>query len=163
MVHADAATLPAAALASPAAFYAHVGEQVAALCEGQRAWVCNLANASSVLYAALNEWKRSRGKRINWAGECAARRQEGEQRGARRVASGERQARGIAEREEAGWQRGGSVAARRGEGGIRRQVRLAMRRPSPSNVKPGTPSRATAASLAVVLLLRPASLWGAAH
>lgn len=75
MVHADSALLPDS-LATKADFYAHVSEQLASLLSGQRAWVTNLSNASSLLHHALNSWRDlgrdagdpTKGKTINWTG-----------------------------------------------------------------------------------------------
>lgn len=68
MVHADAALLPAE-VKTKADFYAHLSVQLGSLLAGQRSWVSNLSNASSILYHSLNSfppWSTS--KRINWAG-----------------------------------------------------------------------------------------------
>ncbi|KAK0562111.1 hypothetical protein OC844_002859 [Tilletia horrida] len=75
MVHADAATLPES-VKSKAQFYDHLAESLEALLGGQRNWVSNLSNASSVLYASLNRFpawagaedKSAPPKPINWAG-----------------------------------------------------------------------------------------------
>ncbi|MCJ1386184.1 hypothetical protein MMC17_009310 [Xylographa soralifera] len=65
MVHADAAKFQPDVTKRDA--YAHVMGQAAALLEGQRNWVCNLANTASLLwhgYKALPEPSSS----VNWAG-----------------------------------------------------------------------------------------------
>ncbi|KAF2397678.1 GAF domain-like protein [Trichodelitschia bisporula] len=65
MVHAEASTF--AAGQSKAEVYAQVLEQAAALFEGQRNWVCNLANTSSLLYHALLSLP-SPSNAVNWCG-----------------------------------------------------------------------------------------------
>lgn len=75
MVHADAALLPAN-LQDKRSFYAHLREQLASLLSGQRAWVTNLSNASSILHNSLNTWRSSgrdgqdatASKSLNWTG-----------------------------------------------------------------------------------------------
>lgn len=42
--------------------------QIAGLLDGQRNWVTNLANASSVLYNSMNRFSAWKDKRVNWAG-----------------------------------------------------------------------------------------------
>lgn len=79
MVHADAAHLPAD-IKEKADLYAHLSEQLGSLLEGQRSWVSNLSNASSVIYHSLNSfppWSTS--KRINWAGMCIMDRADNEE------------------------------------------------------------------------------------
>ncbi|KAL9933076.1 hypothetical protein V8E36_007794 [Tilletia maclaganii] len=75
MVHADAASIPDT-VTNKAQFYDHLAASLASLLEGQRNWVSNLSNASSVLYASLNrypawagsaDWTQPR-KPVNWAG-----------------------------------------------------------------------------------------------
>lgn len=58
---------------SKAEFYEHLYSSLASLLEGQRNWVTNLSNASSLLYASLNRYQQrvaggSEAKVINWAG-----------------------------------------------------------------------------------------------
>ncbi|UZJ53942.1 hypothetical protein CBS101457_003262 [Exobasidium rhododendri] len=68
MVHADAALLPSE-IKSKADLYDHLASQLGGLLDGQRSWVSNLSNASSLIYHTLNSfppWSTS--KRINWAG-----------------------------------------------------------------------------------------------
>ncbi|WFD31106.1 L-methionine (R)-S-oxide reductase [Malassezia sp. CBS 17886] len=67
MVHADAAGIPGDVV-TKADFYAHVESQIAALLDGQRNWVTNLANVSSVLYNSMNRFSEWNDKRVNWAG-----------------------------------------------------------------------------------------------
>lgn len=69
---ADSALLPAD-LKTTADFYAHLTAQLQALVDGQRSWVPNLSNASSLIYHSINAWKKRQGKTINWAGELALR------------------------------------------------------------------------------------------
>ncbi|KZV66690.1 GAF domain-like protein [Peniophora sp. CONT] len=52
MPHADAASLPAE-IESKAEFWYHVHEQLAILLDGQRDWITNLANTSSLMYSSL--------------------------------------------------------------------------------------------------------------
>ena len=49
-------------------FYEHVELQLAGLLDGQRNWVTNLANVSSVLYNSMNRYEAWREKHVNWAG-----------------------------------------------------------------------------------------------
>ncbi|KAK0557855.1 hypothetical protein OC846_000149 [Tilletia horrida] len=75
MVHADAASIPDH-VTTKAQFYEHLQESVGALLGGQRNWVSNLSNASSVIYASLNRFPAWAGsadksqpqKPVNWAG-----------------------------------------------------------------------------------------------
>jgi L-methionine (R)-S-oxide reductase len=68
MVHADAALLPSE-VKTKADLYQHLAVQLGSLLDGQRSWVSNLSNASSLIYHTLNSfppWSTS--KHINWAG-----------------------------------------------------------------------------------------------
>lgn len=76
MVHADSAAVPAS-IKTKAEFYEHLNSSLTSLLSGgQRTWITNLANASSLLYFSLNEWRRKAlviqdpccDKGINWAG-----------------------------------------------------------------------------------------------
>lgn len=75
MVHADSALLPSD-LKSKMNFYTHLQTQLSSLLSGQRSWVTNLSNASSILYHSLNAWRGAQhddddvtgGKHLNWAG-----------------------------------------------------------------------------------------------
>jgi L-methionine (R)-S-oxide reductase len=83
MVHADSALLPSS-IRTKRELYSHLQSSLASLLEGQTAWVSNLANASSLLHASLNDWRRrksdseggaeaeevdpTRGKTLNWTG-----------------------------------------------------------------------------------------------
>lgn len=83
MVHADSALLPST-IRTKRELYSHLQSSLASLLEGQTAWVTNLANASSLLHASLNDWRRrradsegggaaeeadpTRGKTLNWTG-----------------------------------------------------------------------------------------------
>ncbi|KAI8993930.1 GAF domain nucleotide-binding protein [Trametes punicea] len=68
MPHADSAMIPAG-LQKPA-FWAHVHEQLSHLLDGQRNWVTNLANASSLIFNALQAFPEfGTGERmVNWCG-----------------------------------------------------------------------------------------------
>ncbi|KAI0663332.1 GAF domain-like protein [Cubamyces menziesii] len=68
MPHADSATIPAGI--DKAAFWAHVHEQLSHLLDGQRNWVTNLANASSLVFNALQAFPPfGTGERmVNWCG-----------------------------------------------------------------------------------------------
>ncbi|KAI9709281.1 MAG: hypothetical protein M1820_003401 [Bogoriella megaspora] len=65
MVHAEATNFAEGVSKHDA--YAQVIEQAHALFEGQRNWVCNLANASSLIYHALKSLP-SPSNQVNWAG-----------------------------------------------------------------------------------------------
>ncbi|GAB7340436.1 hypothetical protein MBLNU457_6867t1 [Dothideomycetes sp. NU457] len=65
MVHADASNFASGVSKKEA--YEQVLEQARALFDGQRNWVCNLANASSLLWHALHALP-SPSKQVNWAG-----------------------------------------------------------------------------------------------
>ncbi|KAJ9662842.1 hypothetical protein H2201_005923 [Coniosporium apollinis] len=65
MVHAEASTFETGQ--SKVDVYAQVLEQARALCEGQRNWVCNLSNASSLLYHALRSLPAP-SSAVNWCG-----------------------------------------------------------------------------------------------
>lgn len=74
MVHADSAILPST-LKTKADFYDHLRSQLSALLSGQRSWVTNLSNASSILHHSLNAWREAKhgsdktaGKQLNWTG-----------------------------------------------------------------------------------------------
>ncbi|KAJ8483523.1 hypothetical protein ONZ51_g4638 [Trametes cubensis] len=71
MPHADSATIPAGI--DKAAFWAHVHEQLSHLLDGQRNWVTNLANASSLVFNALQAFPPfGTGERmVNWCGHIA--------------------------------------------------------------------------------------------
>lgn len=56
MVHADSALLPSD-LHTKADFYAHLQSSLSGLLSGQRHWITNLSNASSILHASLNAWR----------------------------------------------------------------------------------------------------------
>lgn len=64
---ADAAALPSS-IRTKRDFYEHVEMQLTGLLDGQRNWVTNLANTSSVLYNSMNRFDAWREKRVNWAG-----------------------------------------------------------------------------------------------
>ncbi|KIW03526.1 hypothetical protein, variant 3 [Verruconis gallopava] len=65
MVHADSSTF--ASGLSKAEVYTQVLEQAQGLFESQRNWVCNLANASSLLYHGLLSLPRP-SSAVNWCG-----------------------------------------------------------------------------------------------
>jgi len=65
MVHADASTFVVGVTKEEA--YKQVLEQAEALCEGQRNWVCNLANTASLLWHAFKSLP-SPSSEVNWAG-----------------------------------------------------------------------------------------------
>ncbi|CAO1625615.1 unnamed protein product [Sympodiomycopsis kandeliae] len=69
MVHADSALIPSS-VTSQDEFYSHLSDSLASLLSGQRSWVTNLSNASSILYASLNTFRRRNDDKriINWAG-----------------------------------------------------------------------------------------------
>ncbi|KAI0798497.1 GAF domain-like protein [Irpex lacteus] len=69
MPHADSAYVPQGL--SKTQFWEHVHEQLAALLEGQRSWVVNLANASALIYNALLAYESHFGsgdRAVNWCG-----------------------------------------------------------------------------------------------
>ncbi|KAF9818128.1 hypothetical protein IEO21_02970 [Rhodonia placenta] len=69
MPHADSALVPHGL--DKAAFWDHVHDQLAALLEGQRNWVTNLANASSLIYNSLLAFEPYFGEKeraVNWCG-----------------------------------------------------------------------------------------------
>ncbi|BFZ58064.1 hypothetical protein PYCC9005_005122 [Savitreella phatthalungensis] len=66
MVHADASDF-AQVLGNKDAVYAQILEECTALLEGQRNWVCNLANAACLLWHGLKSLDRPSGA-VNWAG-----------------------------------------------------------------------------------------------
>jgi len=69
MPHADSALVPPGLTRTE--FWAHVHDQLAALLEGQRSWVVNLANTSSLVYSALLAFKPHFGdgdRAVNWCG-----------------------------------------------------------------------------------------------
>ncbi|CAL1706235.1 unnamed protein product [Somion occarium] len=69
MPHADAAYVPSGL--SKQQFWQHIYEQLAALLEGQRSWVTNLANASSLIYSSLLAYTPHFGdgeRAVNWCG-----------------------------------------------------------------------------------------------
>ncbi|KAK3080552.1 hypothetical protein LTS18_000333 [Coniosporium uncinatum] len=65
MVHAESSTF--ASGMSKREVYAQILEQARALFEGQRNWVCNLANASSLVYHGLHSLPTP-SSAINWCG-----------------------------------------------------------------------------------------------
>ncbi|KAF2269867.1 GAF domain-like protein [Lojkania enalia] len=65
MVHADASTFQEGL--SKKEVYAQIIQQASALVDGQRNWVCNLANAASLIYHGLRTLP-SPLKSVNWAG-----------------------------------------------------------------------------------------------
>jgi len=65
MVHAEASTFAAGVSKEKA--YSQVLEQSKALFEGQRNWVCNLANTASLLWHAYKSLS-SPSRDVNWAG-----------------------------------------------------------------------------------------------
>ncbi|KAH7132238.1 GAF domain-like protein [Dendryphion nanum] len=65
MVHAEASTF--AEGLGKKEVYAQILEQARALFEGQRNWICNLANTSSLLYHGLHSLP-SPSSSVNWAG-----------------------------------------------------------------------------------------------
>ncbi|KAF2014781.1 GAF domain-like protein [Aaosphaeria arxii CBS 175.79] len=65
MVHADSSTF--AEGLSKKDVYEQILEQAKALFDGQRNWVCNLANTSSLLYHGLHSLP-SPSSAVNWAG-----------------------------------------------------------------------------------------------
>ncbi|KAI0645881.1 GAF domain nucleotide-binding protein [Trametes meyenii] len=68
MPHADSALIPSGL--DKAAFWTHVHEQLSHLLDGQRSWVTNLANASSLIFNALQAFPEfGTGERaVNWCG-----------------------------------------------------------------------------------------------
>ncbi|KAH8107770.1 GAF domain-like protein [Cristinia sonorae] len=69
MPHADSALVPPGL--SKVEFWAHVYEQLSALLDGQRNWVVNLANASSLVYSSLLAFSPHFGdgdRAVNWCG-----------------------------------------------------------------------------------------------
>ncbi|GBE80477.1 GAF domain-like protein [Sparassis latifolia] len=69
MPHADSAFVPSGINKSE--FWEHVHGQLAALLEGQRNWVTNLANASSLIYSSLLSFHPHFGdenRAVNWCG-----------------------------------------------------------------------------------------------
>ncbi|EMD33709.1 hypothetical protein CERSUDRAFT_159967 [Gelatoporia subvermispora B] len=69
MPHADTAYIPQGL--SKAEFWQYVYDQLASLLEGQRHWVTNLANASSLIYNALLAFTPHFGdgdRAVNWCG-----------------------------------------------------------------------------------------------
>ncbi|TCD67875.1 hypothetical protein EIP91_011873 [Steccherinum ochraceum] len=69
MPHADSALVPPGLTKSE--FWLHVHDQLAALLEGQRNWVVNLANASSLIYNSLlafNPYFGDGDRAVNWCG-----------------------------------------------------------------------------------------------
>ncbi|KAI0358610.1 GAF domain nucleotide-binding protein [Trametes cingulata] len=68
MPHADSAMIPPGM--DKAAFWSHVHEQLSHLLDGQRNWVTNLANASSLVFNALQAFPEfGTGERmVNWCG-----------------------------------------------------------------------------------------------
>ncbi|THU96743.1 GAF domain-like protein [Dendrothele bispora CBS 962.96] len=70
MPHADSSLVPTE-IKTKAEFWAHVHSQLALLLEGQKNWVTNLANASSLVYNALSAFPSHFGsddKAVNWCG-----------------------------------------------------------------------------------------------
>lgn len=66
-ISADAAALPSN-IQSKSDFYEHIELQLTGLLDGQRNWVTNFANASSVLFNSMNRFGDWHEKHINWAG-----------------------------------------------------------------------------------------------
>ncbi|KAH6914408.1 GAF domain-like protein [Coprinopsis sp. MPI-PUGE-AT-0042] len=70
MPHADSAYVPQT-IQNKAEFWDHVYVQIASIIEGQRHWVSNLANASSIIYNSLLAFPKYFGdgdRAVNWAG-----------------------------------------------------------------------------------------------
>jgi len=70
MPHADSSLVPPE-ITSKAEFWVHVHDQLDKLLDGQRDWVTNLANASSLLYNALLAFSPHFGngdRAVNWCG-----------------------------------------------------------------------------------------------
>ncbi|PPQ74749.1 hypothetical protein CVT24_003856 [Panaeolus cyanescens] len=71
MPHADSSLVPSS-IQTKAEFWDHVYTQLEGLFEGQRYWVSNLANASSLIYNSLLAFEkyfgRSDDKAVNWCG-----------------------------------------------------------------------------------------------
>lgn len=70
MPHADSAYVPAS-IQGKSEFWDHVYAQIETLVEGQRYWISNLANASSVIYNSLLAFPQYFGageRAVNWAG-----------------------------------------------------------------------------------------------
>jgi len=70
MPHADSSLVPLT-IVTKAEFWAHVYVQLGALLAGQRNWVSNLTNASSLIYHSLLAFPAYFGKeerRVNWCG-----------------------------------------------------------------------------------------------
>ncbi|EGO00321.1 hypothetical protein SERLA73DRAFT_53481 [Serpula lacrymans var. lacrymans S7.3] len=73
MPHADSSLVPSS-ITSKTEFWAHVHGQLASLLSGQRHWVTNLANASSMVYSSLLAFTAHFGsgsQAVNWCGETA--------------------------------------------------------------------------------------------
>lgn len=69
MPHADSAFVPQGL--DKTQFWQHVYDQLTALLDGQRSWVTNLANASSLIYNSLLAYPKHFGdgdRMVNWAG-----------------------------------------------------------------------------------------------
>ncbi|OCH91695.1 GAF domain nucleotide-binding protein [Obba rivulosa] len=69
MPHADSSYIPQGL--SKTEFWVHVHDQLTSLLEGQRHWVTNLANASSLIYNALLAYTPHFGdgdRAVNWCG-----------------------------------------------------------------------------------------------
>ncbi|KAI0784741.1 GAF domain-like protein [Abortiporus biennis] len=69
MPHADSAYIPSGL--SKGQFWEHVYGSLAALLDGQRSWVTNLANASSLIYNSLLAYEPYFGageRQVNWCG-----------------------------------------------------------------------------------------------
>ncbi|EGO25880.1 hypothetical protein SERLADRAFT_348269 [Serpula lacrymans var. lacrymans S7.9] len=70
MPHADSSLVPSS-ITSKTEFWAHVHGQLASLLSGQRHWVTNLANASSMVYSSLLAFTAHFGsgsQAVNWCG-----------------------------------------------------------------------------------------------
>ncbi|KAF9050052.1 GAF domain-like protein [Panaeolus papilionaceus] len=71
MPHADSSLVPNT-IQTKAEFWDHVHTQLEALLEGERYWISNLANASSLIYNSLLAFEkyfgRSNDKAVNWCG-----------------------------------------------------------------------------------------------
>ncbi|KAF8198062.1 hypothetical protein BJ912DRAFT_1020666 [Pholiota molesta] len=70
MPHADSALVPES-IQTKAEFWQHVHFQIESLLDGQRHWISNLANASSVIFNSLLAFPKFFGrsdKAVNWCG-----------------------------------------------------------------------------------------------
>ncbi|KAI5829807.1 GAF domain-like protein [Schizophyllum commune Tattone D] len=71
MPHADSSLVPES-ITTKAEFWDHVHDQLSALLDGQRSWITNLANASSLIFNSLAAFPAYFGteptKAVNWCG-----------------------------------------------------------------------------------------------